>query len=433
MSLATVIRLEFAYPGVGVLAGDSLQYLSIATAHGVIMVFYMIMPCIFGAFGNFLLPTQLGVHDVAFPRLNSAAFWFLPGGLIMLAQLICTDRRYARMNCFNIRELQSILKTRFFTDLVNSHEHRTILDRSMIGLRFKNASVSNLELDITSFYNYGLHKNLDTTHYPSHPYSNYSYTLSSSQLTLLSYFNFVSPTGRFGFNYILFGIALDYLEGLKALISSIKSTLLTLYFYPTFMFSSKYYLTDYIVNILPIRATIFTTTSNFIYPTQKDAPELISLNTETLFTNNAYFLSEHSTSQRFTRFNAMFANYDYKTGHYLGSWESYYPYLFNNFSEIAKGSRRPSWYFSEKYDELASGQFVKFVSNFTGRERIKLSNANDWYVFHITPLDAITNFYYVLLSSSEYNSLRWQAFSSLNQKFSKMFLSSTTQQRVLAN
>jgi heme/copper-type cytochrome/quinol oxidase subunit 1 len=74
MSLATVIRLEFAYPGVGVLAGDSLQYLSIATAHGVIMVFYMIMPRIFGAFGNFLLPTQLGVHDVAFPRLNSFAF-----------------------------------------------------------------------------------------------------------------------------------------------------------------------------------------------------------------------------------------------------------------------------------------------------------------------------------------------------------------------
>ena len=39
-----------------------------------IMVFFMIMPVIFGAFGNFLLPTQLGVHDVAFPRLNSAAF-----------------------------------------------------------------------------------------------------------------------------------------------------------------------------------------------------------------------------------------------------------------------------------------------------------------------------------------------------------------------
>jgi hypothetical protein len=153
MSLATVIRLEFAYPGVGVLAGDSLQYLSTATAHGVIMVFYMIMPAIFGAFGNFLLPTQLGVHDVAFPRLNSAAFWFLPGGLIMLCQLVCTDRRYARMNCFNIRELQGILKRRFFTDMVNSHDHRDILSSSMIAAKFKLNSAENINLDTTLFYN----------------------------------------------------------------------------------------------------------------------------------------------------------------------------------------------------------------------------------------------------------------------------------------
>ena len=156
MSLATVIRLEFAYPGVGVLAGDSLQYLSTATAHGVIMVFYMIMPAIFGAFGNFLLPTQLGVHDVAFPRLNSAAFWFLPGGLIMLCHLVCTDRRYARMNCFNIRELQSILKRKFFTDLINTHDHRDLLEQSMIGLRYKTNNNFNLNPDVLSFYNFGL-------------------------------------------------------------------------------------------------------------------------------------------------------------------------------------------------------------------------------------------------------------------------------------
>lgn len=155
MSLATIIRLEFAYPGVGILAGDSIQYLSIATAHGVIMVFFMIMPAIFGAFGNFLLPTQLGVHDVAFPRLNSAAFWFLPGGLIMLCQLVCVDRRYQRMNCFNIRELQGILKRKFFTDLVNSNDHRTLLDKSVIGLRFKNNNQLNIEHDMSLFYNLG--------------------------------------------------------------------------------------------------------------------------------------------------------------------------------------------------------------------------------------------------------------------------------------
>ena len=156
MVLATIIRLEFAYPGVGVLAGDSIQYLSLASAHGVIMVFFMIMPLIFGAFSNFLLPTQLGVHDVAFPRLNSAAFWFLPGGLLMLCQLVCVDRRYQRMNCFNIREVQSLLKRKFFVDLINSKDHHSFLDNTAIGMRFKLNSENSINSNVLSFYNYGL-------------------------------------------------------------------------------------------------------------------------------------------------------------------------------------------------------------------------------------------------------------------------------------
>jgi hypothetical protein len=156
MVLATIIRLEMAYPGVGILAGDSLQYLSVVTAHAVIMVFFMIMPLVFGAFGNFLLPTQLGVHDVAFPRLNSAAFWFLPGGLIMLCQLVCLDRRYQRMNCFNIREVESLLKGRFFPDLVNSQDHHVLLNNSMIGLRFKTNNLDSINHNILLFNQYGL-------------------------------------------------------------------------------------------------------------------------------------------------------------------------------------------------------------------------------------------------------------------------------------
>lgn len=159
MVLATIIRAEMAYPGIGILAGDSLQYLSIVTAHGVIMVFFMIMPLLFGAFGNFLLPTQLGVHDVAFPRLNSAAFWFLPAGLIMLCQLVCLDRRYQRMNCFNIRELQVLLRGRFFTDLVNDTAHHNFLDKTMIGLRFKTNDLNTINPNMLLSYQYGLNTN----------------------------------------------------------------------------------------------------------------------------------------------------------------------------------------------------------------------------------------------------------------------------------
>ena len=68
----------------------------------------------------------------------------------MLAQLVCVDRRYQRMNCFNIREIQSILKRRFFTDLLNTQDHHTLLNKTAMGLRFKlngsNASESNMFL-----------------------------------------------------------------------------------------------------------------------------------------------------------------------------------------------------------------------------------------------------------------------------------------------
>jgi hypothetical protein len=120
------------------------------------MVFFMIMPLIFGAFGNFLLPTQLGVHDVAFPRLNSAAFWFLPAGLIMLCQLVCLDRRYQRMNCFNIREVEALLKGRFFPDLVTSHDYRHMLNETTLGVRFKTTDLSPLTNSTLLFQTYGL-------------------------------------------------------------------------------------------------------------------------------------------------------------------------------------------------------------------------------------------------------------------------------------
>jgi hypothetical protein len=148
--------MEMAYPGIGILAGDSLQYLSIVTAHGVIMVFFMIIPLLYGAFSNFLIPTQLGVHDVAFPRLNSAAFWFLPAGLIMLGQMVCIDRRYQRMNCFNVREYESLLRRRFFFDLVNTSDYRDLMDKTIINLRYKQHSSDLFTHSSHLFGNLGL-------------------------------------------------------------------------------------------------------------------------------------------------------------------------------------------------------------------------------------------------------------------------------------
>jgi hypothetical protein len=254
--------MEFAYPGVGVLAGDSIQYLCIATAHGVIMVFFMVMPAIFGAFGNFLLPTQLGVHDVAFPRLNSAAFWFLPGGLIMLCQLVCVDRRYQRMNCFNIREIQGILKRKFFTDLVNTSDSRLALDSTLVGMRHKNNMSNILLYDQSLFYNFDLTNTskFKTFYIPSNDIYTYSSTLLKGLGVNLSKYTNINTNSlnlpTLPLNQLLRDILMflypAFIYSLYSFVHSfshVKSVLVTSFYLPlNFSNNSPYRLTTNIVS-----------------------------------------------------------------------------------------------------------------------------------------------------------------------------------------
>jgi hypothetical protein len=303
MSLATVIRSEFSYPGVGILAGDSLQYLSIATAHGVIMVFYMIMPLIFGAFGNFLLPTQLGVHDVAFPRLNSAAFWFLPGGLIMLMQLVCVDRRYQRMNCFNIRELQGILKRRFFTDLVNSADHREILSSSMIGLRFKTNNNVNLDHDVLSFFKLGTN---NANKARSTSFENSYFNTSATSSVTGSSITFPQTTGFY--SVLSFLSSSLNLVNIKLLPSVI--TIFSFSTYSNFFASIKNNFSFY----------TFSNTGNASLTNVVDNSSSVTFSSKdvSFSESNISDFSEKSTSARFSRFSNPIISYDYKCGNYIG-------------------------------------------------------------------------------------------------------------------
>jgi cytochrome c oxidase subunit 1 len=94
--LAGAMRWQLAWPDTKIpLLGEigPEVYNMLVTMHGTIMVFFVAMPILLGAFGNFLIPLMIGARDMVFPRLNMLSVWtfglasvvmlgsfFVPGG-----------------------------------------------------------------------------------------------------------------------------------------------------------------------------------------------------------------------------------------------------------------------------------------------------------------------------------------------------------------
>ena len=84
---ALLLRAQLLTPQGAIV--DYPTYNRLFTLHGVVMVFLFMIPAIPGAFGNFIVPLQLGARDVAFPRLNLASFYvYLAGATLVLGGML---------------------------------------------------------------------------------------------------------------------------------------------------------------------------------------------------------------------------------------------------------------------------------------------------------------------------------------------------------
>ncbi len=104
VAFTVYMRLELMQPGVQYMCAEGARLIAAApgdctpnghlwnvmiTYHGVLMMFFVVIPALFGGFGNYFMPLQIGAPDMAFPRMNNLSFWlFIAGASMGIASML---------------------------------------------------------------------------------------------------------------------------------------------------------------------------------------------------------------------------------------------------------------------------------------------------------------------------------------------------------
>ncbi len=104
VAFTVYMRLELKDPGVQFMCMEGARFVTNAaetctpnghlwnvliTGHGILMMFFVVIPALFGGFGNFFMPLHIGAPDMAFPRMNNLSYWlYVAGSSLAVASVI---------------------------------------------------------------------------------------------------------------------------------------------------------------------------------------------------------------------------------------------------------------------------------------------------------------------------------------------------------
>ena len=103
---AAGVRIELTTPQGDFVSADT--YNRLFTMHGVLMVFFVLIPAVPAILGNFVLPLMIGAKDVAFPKINLLSWYvFVIGFIFTLAAMVVRRRRY-RLDVLHALQLDGV-------------------------------------------------------------------------------------------------------------------------------------------------------------------------------------------------------------------------------------------------------------------------------------------------------------------------------------